>query len=82
MICFNTTSKTFNHIMQTAVTNVALDFTGLQALKKYFCQLEFLSNRFPLTSADPASISFEWLCILFIQIIDFFCHFDQILDYQ
>ncbi|XP_050309351.1 tyrosine-protein phosphatase non-receptor type 23 [Anthonomus grandis grandis] len=36
------------------------DINGLQVLKKYYCQLNFLKSRFPMEASDPCYIEFSW----------------------
>lgn len=36
------------------------DFLGLNVIKKYYNQLQFLSNRFPMKQSEPCETEFSW----------------------
>ncbi|ESN98810.1 hypothetical protein HELRODRAFT_67421 [Helobdella robusta] len=47
--------------LREQATSVSLDFIGCSSLKKYFCQIEFLLNRFLIKDGgDAFNISFSW----------------------
>ncbi|XP_064646276.1 tyrosine-protein phosphatase non-receptor type 23-like [Lineus longissimus] len=46
--------------LRASACKVSTDFIGCSLLKKYYSQLCFLQNRFPLTDSDELTISFTW----------------------
>ncbi|CAF1153019.1 unnamed protein product [Adineta ricciae] len=48
-----------NQLRQSAI-NCSVDETGIQWLKRYYCQLQLLRNRFPMYSDGGCSVRFTW----------------------
>ncbi|XP_066141791.1 tyrosine-protein phosphatase non-receptor type 23 [Euwallacea fornicatus] len=46
--------------LRVSATHPSADILGLQALKKYYCQLHFLKSRFPMDPGQLCFIEFEW----------------------
>ncbi|XP_066251269.1 tyrosine-protein phosphatase non-receptor type 23 [Euwallacea similis] len=46
--------------LRVSATHPSTDILGLQALKKYYCQLHFLKSRFPMDPGQLCFIEFEW----------------------
>lgn len=38
----------------------AIDVAGVQALKSYYCQLNFLKSRFPMEKGQTCAVAFSW----------------------
>ena len=52
----------FFYNLQCAVT-ASRDFLGLNTMKKYYRQLQFLSNRFPMKAGEACETEFSWECL-------------------
>ena len=46
--------------LRAAACHPSIDVTGCNLLKKYFCQLHFLQNRFTFIEGAPNEIVFPW----------------------
>ncbi|XP_030747813.1 tyrosine-protein phosphatase non-receptor type 23 [Sitophilus oryzae] len=46
--------------LRASITHPSPDVSGVQLLKKYYCQLHFLKSRFPMELNQPCFIEFEW----------------------
>jgi hypothetical protein len=42
------------------------DFMGLNILKKYYNQLQFISNRFPMKSGEACQAEYSWYPLLLL----------------
>ena len=45
--------------LQNAI-NATADQSGLSTLKRYFCQLQLLHNRFPMYAEGECAVKFTW----------------------
>ncbi len=50
---------TFYFIFKNAI-NCSMDESGLQYLKRYYCQLQLLRNRFPMLPDTECAVRFTW----------------------
>jgi len=50
--------------IQNAI-NASNDEAGLQILKRYYCQLQLLRNRFPMLPETECAVRFTWYVIHF-----------------
>ncbi|ENN77425.1 tyrosine-protein phosphatase non-receptor type 23 [Dendroctonus ponderosae] len=46
--------------LRASAAHPTLNVSGLETLKKYYCQLHFLKSRFPMEPGQPCFIEFEW----------------------
>ncbi|KAK5646077.1 hypothetical protein RI129_004541 [Pyrocoelia pectoralis] len=46
--------------LRAAAVRPAIDVSGCQMLKKYYCQLHFLKSRFPMEDGQPCAVYFSW----------------------
>ncbi|KAB0798419.1 hypothetical protein PPYR_09412 [Photinus pyralis] len=46
--------------LRSAAVRPAIDVSGCQMLKKYYCQLHFLKSRFPMEDGQPCAVYFSW----------------------
>lgn len=46
--------------LRASAAHPSPDVSGIQTLKKYYCQLHFLKSRFPMDPGQPCFIEFEW----------------------
>lgn len=56
---YNKEIKDLEALRQSAC-KVPHDFTGCSILKRYYCQLDFLQNRFILPEERPGCVAFTW----------------------
>ncbi|KAF7268015.1 hypothetical protein GWI33_018816 [Rhynchophorus ferrugineus] len=47
-------------MLRVSAIHPSPDVSGVQLLKKYYCQLHFLKSRFPMEYHQPCYIEFEW----------------------
>lgn len=55
-------SKEINQLegLRSAAVRPAKDVTGCSTLKRYYCQLHFLTSRFPMYKDGEAAVKFSW----------------------
>ncbi|XP_060518621.1 tyrosine-protein phosphatase non-receptor type 23 isoform X2 [Cylas formicarius] len=46
--------------LRGAAVHPSKDVSGIQNLKKYYCQLHFLKSRFPMEEGQPCAVQFVW----------------------
>lgn len=46
--------------LRSGAVRPAIDVSGCQMLKKYYCQLHFLKSRFPMEDGQPCAVYFSW----------------------
>ncbi|GLV42515.1 myopic [Carabus blaptoides fortunei] len=56
---YNNEIHNLESLRATAV-RPAIDVTGCQMLKKYYCQLNFLKSRFPMEKSQSCAMTFSW----------------------
>lgn len=56
---YNKACTDLEQLRQSAV-HVSHDFMGCSTLKKYYAQLQFLQERFPMTDGGQAALPFTW----------------------
>nr|CAH7727131.1 unnamed protein product [Callosobruchus chinensis] len=47
-------------LLRSSAVRPTMDVTGVQTLKKYYCQLHFLKSRFPMEENQDAAVQFSW----------------------
>ncbi|KAF5269203.1 hypothetical protein FQR65_LT02504 [Abscondita terminalis] len=63
---YNEDAESYNNEIHTLETlragavRPAIDISGCQMLKKYYCQLHFLRSRFPMEENQTCSVYFSW----------------------
>ncbi|CAH1969012.1 unnamed protein product [Acanthoscelides obtectus] len=46
--------------LRASAVRPSMDISGVQTLKKYYCQLHFLKSRFPMEENQDAAVQFSW----------------------
>ncbi|CAF1255006.1 unnamed protein product [Didymodactylos carnosus] len=56
---YSSECEQINRLRQNVV-NASADQVGVQILKKYYCQLRLLRNRFPMLPETECAVRFTW----------------------
>ncbi|CAF0735791.1 unnamed protein product [Adineta steineri] len=56
---FTNECEQMNRLRQTSIS-CSIDEVGVQILKRYYCQLQLLANRFPMLPDTECSVRFTW----------------------